>query len=141
MAGSIETHWFVEKRVRLLTAIGHLDLPTVKVFDEETRLIYEATTGYIHIILDVRQLKTIPPLSELLKMATLWHKRQDMIVTVQGMRRPLMRLLFTTIVSIGHLKYRDMDTVEQAKQFIAAYDPALPPLDTWTPSPFADLYP
>jgi len=53
MAGSIEVHWFVDKRVRLLTAIGHLDLPTVKVFDEATRLMYDATTGRIHIILDV----------------------------------------------------------------------------------------
>jgi hypothetical protein len=138
MAGSIESHWFVEKRVRLLTAIGHLDMPTVKVYDEESRLFYDALTLPVHVIIDVRQLKSVPPLSELLKMATLWHKRVGMVVTVQAMRQPLMRLIFTTIVSIGHLKYRDVNTIAQAMETVAGRDASLPPLDTWKDSPFAE---
>ena len=61
--------------------------------------------------------------------------------TVQAMRQPLMRLIFKTIVSIGRLNYRDVDTVEQAQQYIASRDPSLPPVETWAPSPFASLYP
>ena len=140
MAGPIETHWFVENRVRLLTAIGHLDLPTVKAFDQATRLIYDASRDPVHIILDVRQLKTVPPISELLKTSTMWHKRQDFIVTVGAMRQPMMRLLFTTLLHIGHWNYRDVDTVEEAKSLIKAYDPSLPPLESWSPSPFANTH-
>jgi len=141
MAGSIESHWYVEKRVRLLTAIGHLDLPTVKVYDEESRLLYDSVTQPVHVIIDVRQLKAVPPLSELLKMATLWHKRIGMVVSVQAMQRPLIRLIFTTIVSIGRLNYRDMSTIEQARLYIASCDASLPPIDTWTPSPLAETNP
>lgn len=141
MSGSIESHWFVEKRVRLLTAIGQLDLQTVKVYDEESRLIYDAAIQPVHVIIDVRQLKGVPPMSDLLKMATLWHRRIGMVVTVQAMRQPLMRMIFTTIVSIGRLKYHDMDTVEQARRSIASCDPSLPPLETWTPSPLAETNP
>ena len=141
MAGSIETHWFVENRVRLLNASGYLDLATVKVYDEESRLLYDSVTQPVHVIIDVRPLKAVPPLSELLKMATLWHKRIGVVVTVQAMRRPLMRLVFTTIVAIGRLTYRDVDTLEQAQQYIASRDRTLPPRDTWTPSPFAAAHP
>ena len=138
MAGSNEIHWFVEKRVRLLHTWGHLDLPAVKVYDEESRLMFDAATQPVHAIIDVRQLKGVPPLSECLKMATLWHQRIGMVVTVQAMRQPLMRLIFTTIVSIGRLKYRDMDTVEQAQQYIASRDPSLPSVESWIPSPYRD---
>lgn len=141
MAGSIEIHWFVDKRVRLLTAIGHLELPTVKVFDETTRLMYDAATQPVHVILDVRHLRTVPPISELLKMSTLWHKRQDFVATVGAMRQPMMRLLFTTLLHVGRLNYRDVDTVEEAKRLVMAYEPTLPPLEAWAPAPFENLYP
>jgi hypothetical protein len=141
MAGSIETHWFVENRVRLLTAFGHLELETVKIFDEATRRFYDAATQPVHVILDVRQLKTVPPISELLKMSTLWHKRQDFVATVGAMRQPLMRLLFTTLLHVGRLNYRDVDTVAEAKRLIIGYEPTLPPLETWSPSPFAETHP
>lgn len=141
MAGSIETHWFVEHRVRLLTAFGHLDLPTVKTFDESTRIMYDGLTERVHVVLDVRSLKTVPPFSELLKTSTLWHKRQDFIVTVGAMRQPMMRLLFTTLLSIARWNYQDVDTVEEARHLIIAYEPTLPPLDAWHPSPFAETHP
>jgi hypothetical protein len=141
MAGSIETHWFVENRVRLLTAFGHLELETVKIFDEATRIMYDASTERVHIILDVRELKTVPRISELLKTSTMWHKRQDFIVTVGAMRQPMMRLLFTTLLHIGRWNYQDVDTVAEAKRLIIGYEPTLPPLETWTPSPFAETHP
>lgn len=139
MAGSIESHWLVEKRVRLLTAIGHLDMKTVKIYDDDSRLLYDSLTAPVHVIIDVRQLRSVPPLSELHKMATLWHKRIGMVVTVQAMRQPLMRMIFTTIVAIGRLTYRDVDTLEQARAYIVSRDVSLPALDLWAALPFESM--
>jgi hypothetical protein len=131
MIGAIHSQWVVDNRVRFISAVGQIDLEMAKAQDAEALRIYDAAPQPIHMIIDVRYTKAVPAISECLKLASLWHKNLDMVVTVGAMSQPSLRLLFTALVRLARLKYQDVATLDEAQQFLITCDPSLPSLETW----------
>jgi hypothetical protein len=85
----------------------------------------------VHIINDTRHVLSIPSLTEVRKAKHPFHKRMGYNITVKAFSNPFMRAVITVSAAITRLRYKDVDSFEEAYQFLAQKDPSLPPVSTW----------
>jgi hypothetical protein len=127
-------NWYtlVEGQVRMTTVVGHLTTEIMRENDRDLTAFIEASSApMVHLIVDTRRMLSVPPIAENRKAGYPYHPRMGYNVTIGSFRNPLIRLIITMSVAIVRIRYKDVDSLEEACAFLISKDPNLPPLEMW----------
>jgi hypothetical protein len=127
-------NWYtlVEGQVSMTTVVGHLTTETMRQNDRDfTAFIDASSAPMVHLIVDTRRMLSVPPISENRKAGFPYHPRMGYNVTIGAFRNPFVRLIITMSVAVIRIRYKDVDSLEEACAFLISKDSDLPPLEMW----------
>lgn len=134
MVDALNQQWvtLIEGKIYLSVGSGHVTVESMHQFDQEVISKIEASDAtLVHLISDTRYILSIPSLGEMQKLKYPHHPRMGYNLTIGAFHNPLMRFIISLSLSVTRLRYRDVNTLEEACAYLAQKDPSLPPLDTW----------
>jgi hypothetical protein len=133
MADTLQTHWLLENRVRLLTLPTHFTTEAFHRYDDDTCLMMDQLAyPLFHVIVDAGEMESFPPLSVCIKMRCIRHAHMGWMLSIGATQNPLMRFFLSMVVSATRIRYKDCDSLDEAVVLLKTHDPALPPLETWS---------
>lgn len=124
--------WLVPQRVMGLVCISHLMDADCGQFDEMFVQALDQADAKIHLVAQVRDIKSFPSMRTTLGMRYMYHLKFGMVHAVTYSQNPVLRFLVAAASSAGRLKYKELPTFEEACLNAIHVDPTLPRLSEWT---------
>jgi hypothetical protein len=104
-----------------------------------TALLESSNASLVHMITDLRAVKSFPPISSISGMHFLRHPRMGHYITLGALDNAVLRFIATIVGGITRLRYGDVKTLEDAYSLLLSKDPSLPRLEAWALPPERDM--
>ncbi len=115
----VETYWLEEPILFYQKLSGHLDADGVRqAFDASINLATQSPLDKVHLLLDMRELKSVPPDIPLLVGQTrrVQNSKIDQFAILGASR--LLKFLMEVVSHTTPFHYRTFETYEQAMAFL-----------------------
>jgi hypothetical protein len=124
----IYSSWIVEGHLVYWKSWGALKSEDIAPYDAESFAMLDATTApLLHTIADHSQLEQLPSLKDLATISVARDPRVGWYL-VAGSINPIIKMLVSIAVQIGHVRLRFFPTFDEALAFIKEQDATLPPI-------------
>ncbi len=121
--------WIVEGHLAYWKSWGALKADDIAPYDAESYDLLNATTApLLHTIADHSQLEQLPSLKDLATISAGRDPRVGWYLVV-GSINPVIKMLVSIAVQIGHVRLRFFPTFDEALVFIQGQDATLPPIE------------
>ena len=130
MAYRYEISWMLQGRVIFVRLEGDLEsagIPFIQTYDAEiNRYLNDGTAPLIHIIVDMTAVAALPSFREMAHTFTFpGHPRTGWAITVGARVNPVFRMVTHLTTQIVRMRFRQVDTMEDAFQFLLGVDTTL----------------
>lgn len=115
----ITIEWLGGGRVCVAVAPAHVHRGDLQEYDYALSQALNMAAESIDLIADMRAIRTIPPLNELLVVSYVRHPKLGKNITVGLARNAVARLIITSGARMVGINYRDFNTLEEAKAYLA----------------------
>jgi hypothetical protein len=122
---TIETRWYVEGRVLTQRFSGSATIEDVKQSVENADNLFAQGTAPIHVIVDLLDAESWPPLWELSRVVRR-SPHPKLGWTVLLVHNPMLRFIAALAMQFSGAKYYAVATLAEALKFLINHDSSLP---------------
>jgi hypothetical protein len=116
----VQVSWTVPKQIMMVEASGTLTKEELRQMDAQLiEYLRSAAPSSVHLIGIIAQLKSVPPLTEMLRLQGKNEPNMGWIVVV-GQRSAVNRTLIDLFARLTNRQIRNVPTLEEAMKFLEA---------------------
>ena len=121
----LKSEWLVENRVRLVTVKNDLKASAVHLNDREMVSLMDKLSAPMHLIVDMRELRSFPRLDEILNLQYLRHEYMGWLLTVGASRSRILRFFLNAVGRTTRVRFHDFDDLDEVIAFLEQNEPLL----------------
>jgi hypothetical protein len=115
---AIQINWLVEGSVCLMHVPASVNMTDVRAYDADLMARLNAASHKLHLIVDVRSLKSLPPVPQLVRLQHPGHPNLGHNLTIGLSNNPVVRFVITMGAQLVGIQHKDFKTLEEARQFL-----------------------
>jgi hypothetical protein len=125
----IETRWYLEDRVAYARLSGVVTDADLQAMDAWMIQCMETSPAMlVHHIIDAKDITQPTSARQAMQLKAPRHAKMGWGITIGINLNPMLRFLTALIVSVARIRYRDVNTFDEALAQLQTFDPNLPDL-------------
>ncbi|MEM6282086.1 MAG: hypothetical protein AAF787_07830 [Chloroflexota bacterium] len=127
----VNVEWLIPDKIILVKTTGNMNLEVMRVGGEIIHEMLDASSANrVHVMGDETEVTGVEANALKITRTVTWLRHSRLGYTVSfGSINPLMKVVTNVGSSIAGMRYRRVDSMDEALMFLAEADPELPPVD------------